>query len=52
MLRYYKVLILNTSLENLILMSDITRASFDHYMMPNYAPVEVIPVQWQGVPPL
>ena len=29
-------------------MNDITRASFDHYMMPNYAPVEVIPVQGKG----
>ena len=29
-------------------MSDITRASFDHYMMPNYAPVEVIPVRGKG----
>jgi acetylornithine/N-succinyldiaminopimelate aminotransferase len=29
-------------------MSDITRASFDQYMMPNYAPVEVIPVRGKG----
>ena len=29
-------------------MTDITRASFDHYMMPNYAPVEVIPVRGKG----
>ena len=29
-------------------MTDITRASFDHYMMPNYAPVEVIPVRGMG----
>ena len=29
-------------------MSDITRASFDQYMMPNYAPVEVIPVRGEG----
>ena len=29
-------------------MSDITRASFDAYMMPNYAPVEVIPVSGKG----
>ena len=29
-------------------MSDITRASFDRYMMPNYAPVEVIPVRGKG----
>ena len=29
-------------------MNDITRASFDHYMMPNYAPVEVIPVRGKG----
>ena len=29
-------------------MTDITRASFDHYMMPNYAPVEVIPVRGVG----
>ena len=29
-------------------MSDITRASFDQYMMPNYAPVDVIPVRGKG----
>ena len=29
-------------------MNDITRASFDQYMMPNYAPVEVIPVRGEG----
>ena len=29
-------------------MSDITRASFDQYMMPNYAPVEVVPVRGEG----
>ena len=29
-------------------MNDITRASFDHYMMPNYDPVEVIPVRGMG----
>ena len=29
-------------------MTDITRASFDQYMMPNYAPVEVIPVRGMG----
>ena len=29
-------------------MSDITRASFDQYMMLNYAPVEVIPVRGEG----
>ena len=29
-------------------MNDITRASFDAYMMPNYAPVDVIPVSGKG----
>lgn len=29
-------------------MNDITRASFDEYMMPNYAPVGVIPVSGKG----
>ena len=29
-------------------MNDITRAFFDEYMMPNYAPVDVIPVSGRG----
>ncbi|MBL09872.1 MAG: aspartate aminotransferase family protein [Acidiferrobacteraceae bacterium] len=29
-------------------MNDITRAFFDDYMMPNYAPVDVIPVSGKG----
>ena len=29
-------------------MNDITRASFDEYMMHNYAPVDVIPVSGKG----
>ena len=34
--------------QDLSAMSEISRDYFDRYMMPNYAPVEVIPVRGQG----